>query len=766
MRARKRATLSITKQIILSRLAKGCLIALLLLITNTSQATNKKGYTGSETCLSCHEEEANAWRQSDHYHSMLPASEQSVLGNFNDVTFNTTNRTTRFFKEGESYFVETLNEQAEKQTYEVVYTFGYRPLQQYLLRTNGGRLQAFDVVWDSRSKSQGGQRWYQLQGDAVTDPEHPFFWTGYFQNWNSRCASCHSTNLRKHYNPDNNTFNTTYSDVNVGCESCHGPGSEHVKLAAEGKLTASKDHGLSSLGKAIAFHFQSGDAIARPVPSTDQKNELAINTCGGCHSRRVELGEPDLAQPYHQQFQLDPIASPLYFDDGQIRDEVFVLGSFLQSKMAEAGVTCLHCHDPHSGKTRLPGAQVCASCHRPDVFMSDSHTLGHKDANCLDCHMPARTYMGVDDRRDHKFHRPSAQSIDSVSPCATCHQAKSTAWLRDALRKWPTRSGAAPDTSGLWATLNAALSTWSPKAIVESTSLLTNPQIELPDLLTTALTQKVAAQAPQEAAELIKVQATSSSVILRRGAVQAISALPTQQQADILAPMINDPTLSVRSEVAAMLLSAPVNSILPEAQIQSLLTEYETTLQASRDHPGANSSLALLALRRGNIAHAQMYYKAALGIDPANLPALLNFADLLTNIGSDALAKKYLTKALAIAPDSGTVQFSYGLMLVREKRYNEANTHLEKATLAEDANPRFAFTYGVSLWQLKQFDKALAVLDEAATKWPSDYNLLVTLVKYAFMNKNMTVLKKAVTALGEAYPQDKVYLKLKPLVQH
>lgn len=748
----------------MNNLIRGCLAALFLCISFTATASSDKRYTGAETCLSCHQKEGDAWRQSDHYHSMLPASDESVLGNFSDMTFSAGTRTSRFFKEGDAYFVETLNGQGEKQTFDVVYTFGFRPLQQYLLRTTGGRLQAFDVAWDSRPAEQGGQRWYQLQNNEVTDPEHPFFWTGYYQNWNSRCASCHSTNVQKHYDPVKNTFDTTYSDVNVACESCHGPGSEHIKLAGEGTLSATNT-GLKALGKAIAFHFKPGDAIARPQSSPAPISELALNTCGGCHSRRAELGEPDLTQSYHQQFQLDAIDEPLYFSDGQIRDEVFVLGSFMQSKMAQAGVTCIHCHDPHSGKTRLPEAQVCATCHRPDVFMAGTHTLGHKDANCLDCHMPARTYMGVDDRRDHKFHRPSALNEDSVRPCATCHEDKSTAWLRDAVEKWPARDGASPDTSGEWAKLNAALTTWDPAAIAESASLLTDPKITLPDLLTSALTRKVAAQAPQQAVKLIKAQAASSSSALRRGAAMAASSLSAQQQTAVLASLADDPALSVRSEVAAALLNAPANSILPEAQISPLLAEYEATLLATRDHPGANTGLAQLALRKGNIIDAKMYFEAALRIDPANLPALLSFADFLRNMGNEEGAKRYLTNALNIAPDSGAAQFAYGLMLVRDKLYEEATTHLEKAARAEDASPRFAFVYGVSLWQLKQPEKALTVLDDAATRWPGDYDLLTTRAKYAYLSKNAVMLHKAVTALGKVYPQDSVYLQLKPLIQ-
>ena len=105
---------------------------------------------------------------------MQPADENVVLGDFSGTKYIFGKRTSRFFVKDGKYLIETLNDQGKQQTYPVRYVFGYRPLQQYLLETEPGRLQAFDVAWDTRPGSEGGQRWYQLQDESVTDPEHPF----------------------------------------------------------------------------------------------------------------------------------------------------------------------------------------------------------------------------------------------------------------------------------------------------------------------------------------------------------------------------------------------------------------------------------------------------------------------------------------------------------------------------------------------------------------------------------------------------------------
>ena len=408
-----------------------------------------ENYAGAEACIACHKAQGDAWLSSDHYQSMQRADENVVLGDFSGTKYTFGKRTSRFFEQDGEYFIETLNQQGKQQTYPVRYVFGYRPLQQYLLETEPGRLQAFDVAWDTRPRSEGGQRWYQLQDESVTDPEHPFFWTGYYQNWNSRCAACHTTNFEKQFNSETNQYHSTWTDANVACESCHGSGQEHIKSITD-KTYSSDNTGLKDLGEKLIFHFSDGDPIAR-LQQSPQGPSLALDTCGACHSRRSELQEPSGTEPYHQQFQLEGLNEPLYFSDGQIREEVFVLGSFLQSKMAEAGVTCTNCHDPHTGKTPLPGAQVCSTCHAPTVFAAPEHTNGHEGADCLDCHMPERIYMGVDARRDHRFHRPSPKHPNSSSPCKTCHEDASEGWLTNALKAWPKRKGASPDTLGEWA---------------------------------------------------------------------------------------------------------------------------------------------------------------------------------------------------------------------------------------------------------------------------------------------------------------------------
>ncbi len=402
-----------------------------------SKANNESVYLGSKVCVTCHQQQAADWQQSDHFHAMQEASNKAVLGDFSNQTIRFHGYASRFFIDKGQYFIETLNDQGEKQIFPVRYTFGYRPLQQYLLDVGEGKLQAFDIAWDARSKEQGGQRWFHLQPDENISTEHPFFWSRYFQNRNSRCAACHSTGLQKNYDVSANSYKTQWSEINVGCEACHGRGSKHVALANSKKLSSDMTGFSHQKEEPLNWIFKKSSAIATPRASIrGKKNTSHINMCGNCHSLRTQLVESVVGESFFNSSRLQLLNKGSYFDDGQIREEVFVMGSFLQSKMHGKGVTCNNCHNPHSGKILMQGNALCNQCHASPVFDNSKHhhhADNSKGAACVNCHVPNRTYMQVDKRRDHSFviPRPDLSLTMGVpNACTQCHKKKSNAWAR------------------------------------------------------------------------------------------------------------------------------------------------------------------------------------------------------------------------------------------------------------------------------------------------------------------------------------------------
>ena len=395
---------------------------LLLMGCGEGASIDQVSYVGGETCVGYHQEESAAWTGSHHDLAMQVASTETVLGDFSGVTFAYYSRSSTFFTRDDSYFVRTEGEDGELHDYQIAYTFGASPLQQYLIQFPDGKLQALGVAWDARPGSSGGQRWYHLYPDEEVTPEHPLHWTGPEQRWNYQCAECHSTHLQKNYDPELGSYSTTWSDLDVSCEACHGPASAHVDWANSNAGSAGGGGGEDAGGRAGevglvvdladrddgAWTIRSGEQIATRTPGRTSREE--ISACATCHSRRQLIAEEDPAggSPLNT---LRPalLEEGLYHSDGQIQDEVYVYGSFLQSAMYEAGVTCSNCHDPHSARLRATDNALCSSCHLATTYDSPTHhyhELGTSGAECVSCHMPPRTYMGVDSRRDHSMRVP------------------------------------------------------------------------------------------------------------------------------------------------------------------------------------------------------------------------------------------------------------------------------------------------------------------------------------------------------------------------
>jgi len=209
-------------------------------------ASQAGGYVGSASCGQCHKKAYDAWSGSQHAHAMQVATATTVLGDFRNAKLAYAGTTSTFFTRDGRYFVRTDGADGKPADFEILYTFGVAPLQQYLIAAPGGRLQALSIAWDARPKAAGGQRWFHLYPKQQIRAGDPLHWTGIGQNWNFMCAECHSTNLRKNFDAASGTFHTTWAEMSVGCEACHGPGAAHLAWAQakrEGKAGAA-DMGL------------------------------------------------------------------------------------------------------------------------------------------------------------------------------------------------------------------------------------------------------------------------------------------------------------------------------------------------------------------------------------------------------------------------------------------------------------------------------------------------------------------------------------------
>ncbi|NNG13164.1 MAG: hypothetical protein HKM88_07950, partial [Halobacteria archaeon] len=403
-------------------------------------------YAGRVVCADCHTEQASLWSGSHHDLAMQPVNAKSVLGDFAGASLTHFGVTSSFYTKDDKFMVRTEGPDGKLQDYVIKYVFGVEPLQQYLIEFPGGRLQALGLAWDTRAKEQGGQRWFHLYPDEKIAHDDELHWTKPSQNWNSMCAECHSTHLEKNYDPVARTFDTTWSEIDVSCEACHGPGSAHVIWAEQkpGWKKLESNKGLSILldeRKDVQWKMdpKTGNALRSQARDSDKEIEM----CARCHARRSPIsGQYAHGESFMDHYLPRLLDDGMYFADGQIDDEVYVYGSFIQSKMYHAGVTCSDCHEPHSMALKVPGNGVCLQCHQASRFDQTSHHFhkpGSSGTSCAECHMPPKDYMVVDPRHDHSMRIPRPDlsvSLGTPNACNGCHPDQSAQWAAEQVKNW------------------------------------------------------------------------------------------------------------------------------------------------------------------------------------------------------------------------------------------------------------------------------------------------------------------------------------------
>lgn len=697
----------------------------------TANADNT--FTGSETCRGCHAEEHALWRGSHHDLAMQLPSSDTVLGNFDNATFTYNNITTRFFRKGDKYMVSTDGEDGKTQDFEVAYVFGFTPLQQYLLPLSRGRLQALSIAWDARPEAEGGQRWYHLYPDEKIDFKDPLHWTGPYQSWNTSCAECHSTDLHKNYDANTRSFDTQFAELNVGCEACHGPGEQHQTLAAADKLAGAKNGGFpTALAQRGQWEYPVDASIARRTEALSSNAQ--IDSCGRCHSRRGTLGDYHYGADLLDTHRLALPQWPLYYPDGQIRDEDYVYGSFVQSKMHQAGVVCSNCHEPHSLQLRAPGNGVCAQCHAPaqyDTAKHHHHEQSSAGALCANCHMPETTYMGVDPRRDHSIRIPRpdlSMVMETPNACNQCHQDKEPSWALTAMRQWGVKFR---DTSNHPARAFQRLALGDNRVVPQLVQIANDPGTA-PIWRATAmeaLGQVGGRDALQTASQLLY----DDDPLLRTSTVRSLDFLPVHQRFQLMQALIDDDITSVRVEVAASLAGVPLDQVTPEqaAQLNALFNEYVSILQQDADMPSVQLQLGIFYLTRGDQKAAEAAYREALRLNPQLIPAYLNLADLLRGQSKDGEARALLLEALAVAPDNGPTLHALGLLETRSGQPDIALKYLQQAAQLETEGTRHRFVYAIALHDLGQPAEAIVQLQALLRSVPQSQEVLLALTNYS-----------------------------------
>lgn len=699
---------------------------------------------------------------------MQEATAQTVLGDFNDASFTHFGVTSTFSKRDGKFFVRTDGPDGELTDYQVRYTFGVTPLQQYLIEFPGGRLQSLSVSWDARSAEEGGQRWFHLYPDEPIPHDDPLHWTGPNQNWNFTCAECHSTNLQKNYDLQTNSYDTIWSEIDVSCEACHGPASEHIAWAEAYNDGSAPPDGPTGFTVQLddpgsltwMIDMETGNAKrAEPLRTGPQ-----IETCARCHSRRSGIsdtyvhGRPLLDS--HRPVLLD---EALYYPDGQLRDEVYVYGSFLQSKMYQAGVTCSDCHDSHSLRLRGEGNALCYPCHQALKFDTPEHHHHESDspgASCVECHMPQTTYMVVDPRRDHSMRVPRpdlSAELGTPNACNRCHTSESAEWAAAAAKGWygskrtetphygqilaAGRAGAPGAENGLAALIRDG----SQPAIVRATAL-------------TVLNRFAGAAS----LSVLPGALADGDPLVRHAALTALEMLRPDQRLGLAVPLLTDSVRGVRVEAARVLAAAPTDMLTPAQQeiMRAAFDEFIEATLTDAERPSAHLNLGVFLGDLHRLSEAEAEYRTALRLNPRDIRAFVNLSDLYREQGRDDLCGKTLRDALKVAPNSAAVRHSLGLLLHRQEDVSGAVEELRAAVLLEPANARFRYVYALALDKVKGTAEALSELAIAHEGHPYDRDVLIALTTMHRDNGSIGLAAEFARKLVDLAPENAGFREL------
>ncbi|RMJ05786.1 Doubled CXXCH motif protein [Marinobacter litoralis] len=657
-------------------------------------------------CLGCHEREVSAWAQSRHALAMAEPGPETVEGDFFGARYEDSDIVVQFRNNGGTFLIHT-RQGSEEREWAVRYTFGIYPLQQYLIDTGDGRLQAFNIAWDARDKSDGGQRWFRLDEPGHNRPGDAMHWTGIYQNWNNQCADCHSTGLERNYDPETDTYRTRFEHRSVSCGACHNEAQDHATAKRKGQ-SMSAGVELAAVGAWLVSEGKRPPRLKRPERESQQ-----VNTCGKCHSLRTALTDAGSGR-LHDQYSLSRLDEPLYYSDGRVREEVFVVGSFEQSKMFQAGVVCTDCHNPHTGKLKVEGNGVCAQCHNAGDYETPDHhhhRRGSEGAECVSCHMPEATFMKIDNRREHSFMVPRPDvSVDTGSPdvCLGCHTDQDRAWSIETVESWYPDLYQ-PDT---WHHVQQ-------RNLSEVLDYLSNDHV--PAIRRATLLEQHGEALLIRHRELVAGLAENDHAVIRESAFRVIRYGDMSQLRGLAERGLDDDSLAVR---LAAFESIVWSGVIPDAKRwEGVRQEYENYLAMQSDLP-AGSVLKARYLLAGNYVYkAEQLLKRALRKDPGYVPATILLTDILRSGHRNLEAIRAIDDTLQHSPDDPQLIHLRGLIRIGLRDYPAALADLGRAHSLAPDQWLFGYRYAVALFQLEQKEKAREVIRTMLQRYPDNVQL-------------------------------------------
>jgi len=643
--------------------------------------------SGPASCVECHAKEVAEWEQSHHAKANRPVSLKKDAAAFTPKREIKESGVTYQLEllEGK-FWLKVIDQEGQTNSHELVGVIGETPIRQFLTRFEGNKVQTISASYDVLN-----DRWIDVFAGENRQPGEWGHWTGQGMNWNANCAYCHTTEYKKNFDFETDSYASTWIQQGIACAECHTGLEDHLKAArSNNKYTA--------------------------LPKLNNR-EIEDN-CASCHSRRDQL-TADAFKPgdaYHDHFSLSlPDQPGLYHPDGQIHDEVFVHASFQMSRMAHAGVTCMDCHNPHSLKSTLPieNNMLCMRCHDSGymdapVIQPVTHSF-HKDGStgnqCVSCHMPKTTYMQVDPRADHGFHSPDplmTKELGIPNACSSCHTDQTIDWVVEHAEKWYGEKLASSRQRMRARAIHAAYN-YAPEALPDLLDLLKDEEIPVWRATYTGLLGNYLPD--QRAVKALGDAQVDESSLVRERALRLLTQIDPNHNATIDA--LSDPSRSVRISAARALASTNQPVSHPAAE------EWDAYLQFNSDRPETVSFLAYKAAHHKLLPELRNYIRRLNQLDSANPQVYQQSAVFLSTAGLNTEAKAQLFAGWKLAPKNAMFPYYLGLLAAETGDLPTAIGYLEEAVALEPDFPRAWYNLSLAYQKNNQTEDAQRAMQKA-----------------------------------------------------
>jgi len=717
-----------------------CVIVFFVLLASraTGEENQTTPYAGSQSCRECHEKFYQLWSTSMHGLAMQPYSvvfaKEKLTPHQGDIPIGKYKYRTNI---NEGVVIETGQKGTKK--YKIEHVLGGKNVYYFLTPLDKGRLQTLPVAYDVNKKEwfdtavsgmrhfPGGER-----SQTVNWKESPY-------TFNTACYSCHVSQLSTNYDPETDTYHTTWAEPGINCETCHGPSAEHNKVA---KATP-KDQPLPELR-----------IISNKAMTKQQRNDL----CSSCHAKASPLTlEYKPGERFFDHFDLVTLEDPDYYPDGRDLGENYTYTSWSMSPCVKSGkLDCMHCHTS-SGRYRFKKEKfndACVPCHADKVSSLTEHThhpAESEASKCISCHMPMTTFARMK-RSDHSMLPPApaaTMAYKSPNACNLCHKDKDAAWADTYVRHWRTRDYQAPLLKRAALIDAARKRDWS--KLPEMLAYIQSKDRE--EVFAVSLIRLMEVSTDERIAPVLLTAMKDPSPLVRAASADALSMRPSGEGVQALLDATGDDYLLVRTRAAAGLAGYPMDRLAEETKekVEKANKEYLAFIMARPDQWASHYNMGNYQLSRGELKEAVASYEAALKLEPQAIMAMVNSSIAYARMGEIGKAEKSLQEALKIAPDNAAANFNMGLVKAEKNELRQAENYLRKAMKADPQMAEAAYNLCV-ITAKDHINEAVTWCRKAAELRPQEPKYAFTLAFYLNQKGDRDEAVTMLKAIIEKYP--------------